>query len=55
MSWRSFKKKFSRVINMNDYVPDMLEQFEQYEAEQDRLERRRRQEEIACEMADWED
>lgn len=40
---------------MNDYVPDMLEQFEQYEAEQERLERRRRQEEISWEMADWED
>lgn len=40
---------------MNDYVPDMLEQFEQYEAEQERVERRRHQEEIAWEMADWED
>ena len=38
---------------MNDYVPDMLEQFEEYEAEQERMRRIRRQREIEWEMADW--
>lgn len=40
---------------MQDNIPDALEQFEQYEADQERVERRRRQDEIAWEMADWED
>lgn len=37
---------------MNDYVPDILDQFEEYEAEQERMRRIRRQREIEWEMAD---
>lgn len=43
---------------MNDCVPDMLEQFEQYEAEQERVHRRIKQnarEWALAEMEDMED
>ena len=39
---------------MSSEAPDALELFEQYEAEQERMERRCHKEEIAWEMADWE-
>lgn len=38
---------------MFDNVPDNYDLFEQYEAEQDRQERRMRQEEIDWEGSDW--
>lgn len=55
MSWRSFKKKISWVINMNDYVPDMLDQFEEYEAEQARVHRRIKQNAREWALAEMED
>ena len=40
---------------MNDNVPDILEQFEQYEAEQDRVHRRIKQNARKWELAEMEE
>lgn len=38
---------------MQDNIPDALDLFEEYEVEQERMRRIRRQREIEWEMSDW--